>query len=239
MIGDLKTTIPHLACFVTDTQWLAHTLEMKKEHAWRYDYPGEKVFAPYLLNELSKRMPNTGVVCCDVGQHQMWVAQHMKFTSPHNHLSSGGAGTMGFGLPAAIGAQIARPDDMVITVSGDGSIMMNIQELATIRRNNLPVKILILDNQRLGMVRQWQQLFFEGRYSETNLSDNPDFVQLAAVFGIPGQTITHASEVDAAVDALVASEGPYILHACIDDKENVWPLVPPGAANDEMMTENA
>jgi acetolactate synthase-1/2/3 large subunit len=146
---------------------------------------------------------------------------------------------MGFGLPAAIGAQIARPDDMVITVSGDGSIMMNIQELATIRRNNLPVKILILDNQRLGMVRQWQQLFFEGRYSETNLSDNPDFVQLAAVFGISGQTITHASEVDAAVDALVASEGPYILHACIDDKENVWPLVPPGAANDEMMTENA
>ena len=239
MIGDLKATIPHLACFVTDAQWLAHTSQMKKTHAWRYDYPGEKVFAPYLLNELSKRMPNTGVVCCDVGQHQMWVAQHMKFTSPHNHLSSGGAGTMGFGLPAAIGAQIARPDDMVITVSGDGSIMMNIQELATIRRNNLPVKILILDNQRLGMVRQWQQLFFEGRYSETNLSDNPDFVQLAAVFGIPGQTITHASEVDAAVDALVASEGPYILHACIDDKENVWPLVPPGAANDEMMTENA
>ncbi|RZQ54325.1 acetolactate synthase 2 catalytic subunit [Pseudoalteromonas phenolica] len=239
MIGDLKATIPHLACFVTDAQWLAQTAAMKKTHAWRYDYPGEKVFAPYLLNELSKRMSNTGVVCCDVGQHQMWVAQHMKFTSPHNHLSSGGAGTMGFGLPAAIGAQIARPDDMVITVSGDGSIMMNIQELATIRRNNLPVKILILDNQRLGMVRQWQQLFFEGRYSETNLSDNPDFVQLAAVFGIPGQTITHASEVDAAVDALVASEGPYILHACIDDKENVWPLVPPGAANDEMMTENA
>jgi acetolactate synthase-1/2/3 large subunit len=239
MIGDLKATIPHLACFVTDTPWLEKIAAMKAEHAWRYDYPGEKVFAPYLLNELSKRMPNTGVVCCDVGQHQMWVAQHMKFTSPHNHLSSGGAGTMGFGLPAAIGAQIARPDDMVITVSGDGSIMMNIQELATIRRNNLPVKILILDNQRLGMVRQWQQLFFEGRYSETNLSDNPDFVQLAAVFGIPGQTITHASEVDAAVDALVASTGPYILHACIDDKENVWPLVPPGAANDEMMTENA
>lgn len=239
MIGDLKTTIPHLACFVTDAQWLAQTAAMKKAHAWRYDYPGEKVFAPYLLNELSKRMPNTGVVCCDVGQHQMWVAQHMKFTSPHNHLSSGGAGTMGFGLPAAIGAQIARPDNMVITVSGDGSIMMNIQELATIRRNNLPVKILILDNQRLGMVRQWQQLFFEGRYSETNLSDNPDFVQLAAVFGIPGQTITHASDVDSAVDALVASDGPYILHACIDDKENVWPLVPPGAANDEMMTENA
>ncbi|WP_152087310.1 acetolactate synthase 2 catalytic subunit [Pseudoalteromonas sp. A25] len=239
LIADLKESIPQLACFVTDSQWLATISDLKKQHAWRYDYPGERVFAPRLLNQLSQKMPNTGVVCCDVGQHQMWVAQHMKFTHPSNHLSSGGAGTMGFGLPAAIGAQIARPDDMVITVSGDGSIMMNIQELATIRRNNLPVKIVILDNQRLGMVRQWQQLFFEERYSETNLSDNPDFVALAAVFGIPGQTITHANEVDDAIDALVSSKGPYILHACIDDKENVWPLVPPGAANDEMMTEKA
>ncbi|MBE0369736.1 acetolactate synthase 2 catalytic subunit [Pseudoalteromonas aurantia] len=239
LIADLKTSIPALGCFVTDEAWLRTIIQLKQQHAWRYDYPGEKVFAPYLLKELSKKMPTDGVVCCDVGQHQMWVAQHMTFSHPSNHLSSGGAGTMGFGLPAAIGAQIARPQNMVVTVSGDGSIMMNIQELATIRRNNLPVKIVILDNQRLGMVRQWQQLFFEGRYSETNLSDNPDFVQLAAVFGIPGQTITHAGEVDSAIDALVNSTGPYIVHACIDDKENVWPLVPPGAANDEMMTEKA
>ncbi|CAH9055430.1 Acetolactate synthase isozyme 2 large subunit [Pseudoalteromonas holothuriae] len=239
LIADLKQSIPQLSCFVTDSEWLNTIKELKVKHAWRYDYPGEHVFAPYLLNQLSLKMPNTSVVCCDVGQHQMWVAQHMKFSHPTNHLSSGGAGTMGFGLPAAIGAQIARPNDMVVTVSGDGSIMMNIQELATIRRNNLPVKIVIIDNQRLGMVRQWQQLFFEGRYSETNLSDNPDFVALAAVFGIAGQTITRADEVDEAIDALVSSQGPYILHACIDDKENVWPLVPPGAANDEMMTEKA
>lgn len=239
LIADLKTSLPALECVVTPKAWCDHNKQMMVKHAWRYDYPGEKVFAPYLLNQLSQRMPSTSVVCCDVGQHQMWVAQHMKFSHPCNHLSSGGAGTMGFGLPAAIGAQIARKDDFVITVSGDGSIMMNIQELATIRRNNLPVKILILDNQRLGMVRQWQELFFEGRYSETNLSDNPDFVQLAAVFGIPGQTITHANQVDDAITALLNSDGPYIVHACIDDKENVWPLVPPGAANDEMMTEKA
>ncbi|ETJ49972.1 acetolactate synthase 2 catalytic subunit, partial [Pseudoalteromonas agarivorans] len=180
LIADLKTSLPALECVVTPKAWCDTNKLMSEKHAWRYDYPGEKVFAPYLLSQLSQRMPKTGVVCCDVGQHQMWVAQHMKFNHPSNHLSSGGAGTMGFGLPAAIGAQVARPDDFVITVSGDGSIMMNIQELATIRRNNLPVKILILDNQRLGMVRQWQELFFEGRYSETNLSDNPDFVQLAA-----------------------------------------------------------
>ena len=237
LVADLKDSLPHLHTPLTKAAWQEHCQQMMKEYAWRYDYPGEKVFAPYLLNTLSKMMPKTGVVCCDVGQHQMWVAQHMKFRHPSNHLSSGGAGTMGFGLPAAIGAQIARPNDFVITVSGDGSIMMNIQELATIRRNNLPVKILILDNQRLGMVRQWQQLFFDGRYSETNLSDNPDFVALAAVFGIPGQTITHANEVDAALEKLVNSTGPYILHACIDDKENVWPLVPPGASNEQMMTE--
>lgn len=239
LIADLKTSLPALECFVTPQAWCDYNKAMMVKYAWRYDYPGDKVFAPYLLNQLSQRMPKTGVVCCDVGQHQMWVAQHMKFNHPSNHLSSGGAGTMGFGLPAAIGAQVARPDDFVITVSGDGSIMMNIQELATIRRNNLPVKILILDNQRLGMVRQWQELFFEERYSETDLSDNPDFVQLAAVFGIPGQTITHANQVDDAITALVNSKGPYIVHACIDNKENVWPLVPPGAANDEMMTGKA
>ncbi|MDK1289086.1 acetolactate synthase 2 catalytic subunit [Pseudoalteromonas umbrosa] len=238
LVADLNTSLPLLKGTLAPAAWRAHISRMKQEHAWRYDYPGEKVFAPYLLNKLSQDVPRDTVVCCDVGQHQMWVAQHMKFAHPSNHLSSGGAGTMGFGLPAAIGAKIARPDNMVITVSGDGSIMMNIQELATIRRNNLAVKIVILDNQRLGMVRQWQELFFSARYSETNLSDNPDFVQLAAVFGIPGQTITHASEVDGAIEQLVNSEGPYILHACIDDKENVWPLVPPGAANDEMLTEN-
>ncbi len=236
LVADLKDSLPFLAKHKTNASWLQYIKQMMTDYAWRYDYPGEKVFAPYLLNELSKKMPDTGVVCCDVGQHQMWVAQHMKFTHPNNHLSSGSAGTMGFGLPAAIGAQIARPDDFVITVSGDGSIMMNIQELATIRRNNLAVKILVIDNQRLGMVRQWQQLFFEERYSETILSDNPDFVQLAAVFGIPGQTITKASEVDDAIQVLVDSKGPYILHACIDEQENVWPLVPPGAANDKMLT---
>ncbi|CCQ10192.1 Acetolactate synthase large subunit [Pseudoalteromonas luteoviolacea B = ATCC 29581] len=237
--ADLKASLPKLKPARTSSSWLDTISAMQTQHGWRYDYPGHEIYAPALLNQLSQKLPPNAVVCCDVGQHQMWVAQHMKFSHPSNHLSSGGAGTMGFGLPAAIGAQIARPDDTVLTVSGDGSIMMNIQELATIRRNNLPVKILILDNQRLGMVRQWQQLFFEGRYSETNLSDNPDFVQLAAVFGIPGQTITEGQEVAQAVDNFVNAKGPYLLHVCIDDKANVWPLVPPGAANDEMMTENA
>ena len=113
--------------------------------------------------------------------------------------------------------------------------MMNVQELGTIKRKNLPVKIILLDNQRLGMVRQWQQLFFDGRYSETNLSDNPDFIMLASAFGISGQTITRKDQVDAALDTLLNSEGPYLLHVSIDELENVWPLVPPGAGNESMM----
>ncbi|MEO2268783.1 acetolactate synthase 2 catalytic subunit [Pseudoalteromonas sp. YIC-656] len=237
LVSDLKVSLPQLHCFVSEPQWTDHISALKQTHAWRYDYPGDTVYAPALLNKLSQRLDDNAVVCCDVGQHQMWVAQHMQFSHPSNHLSSGGAGTMGFGLPAAIGAKIARPDDMVLTVSGDGSIMMNIQELATIRRNNLDVKIVVIDNQRLGMVRQWQQLFFEERYSETNLSDNPDFVALAKVFGIDGQCITHHAQVDDALETMLNSKGPYLLHVCIDDKDNVWPLVPPGAANDQMLTQ--
>jgi acetolactate synthase-1/2/3 large subunit len=123
----------------------------------------------------------------------------------------------------------------VICVSGDGSFMMNVQELGTIKRKQLPLKIVLLDNQRLGMVRQWQELFFDGRFSETNLSDNPDFLMLASAFNIPGQRITRKDQVDAALDALFTSEGPYLLHVSIDAKENVWPLVPPGAGNETML----
>ena len=144
---------------------------------------------------------------------------------------------MGFGLPAAIGAKIARPQDTSVVVSGDGSFMMNVQELATIKRFRLPVKIIVVDNQRLGMVKQWQELFFDGRYSETDLSDNPDFVALAAAFAIPGHSISRKDEVADALEAMFTWPGPYLLHVKIDDKDNVWPLVPPGAANEEMMLE--
>ena len=129
--------------------------------------------------------PSDAVVTCDVGQHQMWVAQHGLFSRPEHHLSSGGLGTMGFGLPAAIGAQLARPDATVVTVSGDGSFLMNVQELATVARYALPVKILVVDNQALGMVRQWQSLFFDSRLSEVDLSDNPDFGAVARAFRVP------------------------------------------------------
>lgn len=237
LLGDMKQILPAISTGTQCTDWLAHCQQLKQQYGWRYDHPGERIFAPLMLKQLSERMPDNSVVCCDVGQHQMWVAQHMRFNSPRNHLSSGGLGTMGFGLPAAIGAKLARPQDTVIAVSGDGSFMMNVQELGTIKRFRLPVKIVIIDNQRLGMVKQWQQLFFNERYSETDLSDNPDFVALAAAFAIPGHTITRKDEVASALEAMFSWPGPYLLHVRIDEKDNVWPLVPPGAANEDMLTE--
>uniref|UniRef100_A0A486XMD0 Acetolactate synthase n=1 Tax=Rheinheimera sp. BAL341 TaxID=1708203 RepID=A0A486XMD0_9GAMM len=237
LLGDMKQILPAISASTDCADWLSHCVQLKQQYGWRYDHPGERIYAPLMLKQLSERMPDNSVVCCDVGQHQMWVAQHMRFSSPRNHLSSGGLGTMGFGLPAAIGAKLARPQDTVIAVSGDGSFMMNVQELATIKRFRLPVKIVIVDNQRLGMVKQWQQLFFNERYSETDLSDNPDFVALAAAFAIPGHSITRKDEVESALEAMFTWPGPYLLHVCIDDKDNVWPLVPPGAANEDMITE--
>ncbi|MFM4975590.1 acetolactate synthase 2 catalytic subunit [Aeromonas rivipollensis] len=234
---DLKRVLPALAMALAIDPWREHCAAMAREYAFRYDHPGHPIYAPALLKQLSARLPETSVVACDVGQHQMWVAQHMRFTSPRNHLSSAGLGTMGFGLPAAIGAKMSRPDDEVVLVSGDGSFMMNVQELGTIRRAQLKVKMVLIDNQRLGMVRQWQELFFDGRYSETILSDNPDFIALAAAFGIPGETITCKEQIAPALDRLLASESAYLLHVAISEEENVWPLVPPGVANHKMMEQ--
>ncbi|WJV62379.1 acetolactate synthase 2 catalytic subunit [Pectobacteriaceae bacterium C52] len=233
--GDLNCLLPALQQPLQIEEWRQQAMMMKTEYPWRYDHPGQAIYAPALLKTLSERMAPETVITTDVGQHQMWSAQHMQFTRPENFITSSGLGTMGFGVPAAVGAQVARPDDMVICISGDGSFMMNVQELGTIKRKRLPLKIVLLDNQRLGMVRQWQQLFFDERYSETNLSDNPDFLTLASAFDIPGQRITRKDQIDAALDALLNSDGPYLLHVSIDEYENVWPLVPPGAGNETML----
>lgn len=233
--GDLKALLPALQQSLNIADWQQQASMMKAEYPWRYDHPGQAIYAPALLKAISDRMDKDTVVTTDVGQHQMWAAQHMTFSRPENFITSSGLGTMGFGVPAAVGAQVARPEDTVICISGDGSFMMNVQELGTIKRKRLPLKIVLLDNQRLGMVRQWQQLFFDERYSETNLSDNPDFLTLASAFAIPGQRITRKDQIDAALDALFNSKGPYLLHVSIDEYENVWPLVPPGAGNETML----
>ncbi len=233
--GDLTQLLQALQQSLEIAEWQQEVAALRAENPWRYDHPGQAIFAPLLLKQISDRKPQECVVTTDVGQHQMWTAQHMSFTRPENFITSSGLGTMGFGLPAAVGAQVARPNDTVICISGDGSFMMNVQELGTVKRKQLPLKIVLLDNQRLGMVRQWQQMFFSERYSETNLSDNPDFLTLASAFGIPGLHITRKDQVEAAIDTMLNSDGPFMLHVSIDEYENVWPLVPPGASNSQML----
>ena len=187
--ADLKPALRQLNDQLTEPlavdAWRRECAELKAEHAWDYEPPFDAIYAPRLLRDLSAAQGANGVLTCDVGQHQMWVAQHCGVHHPTNHLSSGGLGTMGFGLPAAIGAQLGRPAASVINVTGDGSIMMNLQELATIGRYRLPVKIVLLDNSGLGMVRQWQQLFLGERYSETDLSDNLTLFRWRALLASP------------------------------------------------------
>jgi acetolactate synthase-1/2/3 large subunit len=219
----------------TYTTWRGQCAGWKKEFAWRYDAPGKGIYAPRLLRDLSRARPEGMTITCDVGQHQMWVAQHCRFDDPLDHLSSGGLGTMGYGLPAAIGAKIAKPENTVVCVSGDGSIMMNVQELATLNRYGIDVKILLLDNSALGLVRQWQEIFFDGNYSEVHLDDNPDFAGVARAFGIQAHSIKEPEEVYDGLEWLLNTEGAAMLHVTIDSMENVWPLVPPGKPNHKMM----
>ncbi|MBP4134111.1 acetolactate synthase 2 catalytic subunit [Gallibacterium anatis] len=237
--GDMKQLLQQLAMPLQIDAWRADVQRLKQQYDFTYaENSGDTLINPWwLLHTLSQKRNKNSVIATDVGQHQMWSAQHMQHFDPKNYLTSAGFGTMGFGLPAAIGAQKARPQDQVILITGDGSFMMNIQELGSIKRGKLPVKILLLDNQRLGMVRQWQTLFFRGRHSETILDDNPDFLMLAQAFDIPGESIEKGSEVNDALDRLLNAEGSYLLHVCIHENENVWPLVPPGAKNDEMLED--
>ena len=221
------------------SEWTQRCYGRRTEYEWDYDgaqkSAGMGIYAPKLLHDLSRKADESAIFTCDVGQHQMWVAQHCYFDEPKDHITSGGLGTMGFGLPAGLGAKLGAPERTVITVSGDGSIMMNIQELATLNRYGIPLKIVLLDNSALGMVRQWQEVFFDKNYSEVNLDDNPDFALVAKAFQIEGFTITRADEMDAGIERLLAANGPILMHVKIDPNENVWPLVPPGRSNADMM----
>ncbi|WP_237483542.1 acetolactate synthase 2 catalytic subunit [Vibrio hippocampi] len=233
--GDINVILPQLELSKDITPWAQHSESLRSAFKWRYDHPGDLIFAPLLLKQLSDMMPESSIVSTDVGQHQMWAAQHIQPRAPENFITSAGLGTMGFGLPAAMGAAVGREGDQSILITGDGSFMMNVQELGTLKRRQIPVKIVLLNNQRLGMVRQWQSLFFDGRHSETILDDNPDFVMLAKAFDIPGKTITKKEEVEPALQEMLESKTSYLLHVLIDEEENVWPLVPPGASNSDML----
>ena len=188
-----------------------------------------------VIRKLRELCDPDAIIATDVGQHQMWTAQFFSFTKPRTLLTSGGLGTMGYGLPAAMGAQAAFPDRQVIAICGDGGFQMNLQELATLVQNKLPVKICIMNNNYLGMVRQWQELFFEKRYSQTVLDLPIDFVKLAEAFGATGFTVNKPKEMEETIRKGLATPGPVIMEFKIAREEQVLPMVPAGASLNEMV----
>jgi acetolactate synthase I/II/III large subunit len=216
----------------------------KQIKIWKKDYPllvpepdGGELKPQFVIDELYRMTGGKAVIVTEVGQNQMWASQFYKSSIPRNFISSGGLGTMGFGLPAAIGAQIGRPGELVIDIAGDGSIQMCSQELATAVIEKLPVKVAILDNGYLGMVRQWQELFFDRRYSHTDLrrGTSPDFVKLAEAYGAMGMRITTEDEVSRSIEEAIAFDGPVLMDFIVEKEENVFPMVAPGASLDDMI----
>ncbi len=238
IVGDAKTILKELnkSLKKPDTkEWVKTIAEWKRKHPLKYK--DDDVLRPqYILEQIFEATKGDAIICTEVGQNQMWTAQFYKFMKPRTMLSSGGLGTMGYGFPAAIGAQLGKPGAHVFDIAGDGSIQMNIQELATSVVNKLPVKIVILNNGCLGMVRQWQELFYNKRYSYTCLDGaEPDFVKLAEAYGALGMRITRKEDVRSAIDKALAMDNTVIMDFHIEREENVFPMVPAGEAINKMI----
>lgn len=217
------------------TEWLRTVAGWKKDHPLCYSDEGTAIKPQKVVETLFELTKGDAILTTEVGQNQMWTAQFYNFTEPRTLLTSGGLGTMGYGFPAAIGAQMAFPDKKVITVAGDGSLQMNIQELATVVQQRLPIKVVILNNGYLGMVRQWQELFFNHNYSSTNMEAQPDFVKLAEAYGAEGYRITSREKLLPMLKTALASPSPAFIDVRVEREENVYPMVPAGAALDEML----
>ncbi|MCH2266630.1 MAG: biosynthetic-type acetolactate synthase large subunit [SAR324 cluster bacterium] len=238
--GDAATVLDELIPQVKrlDTkEWLKQIETWKKKHPLKYPKRGG-LRAQHVLAELDRLTGSNAIISTDVGQHQMWAAQFCKSTRERQWLSSGGAGTMGYGFPAAIGAQLGKPEEVVVAVVGDGGFQMTMSELATAAINKLPLKILIINNRYLGMVRQWQQLFFDNRESGVDMEGNPDFVKIGEAYGIKGFHLRRAGDVTKVLKkALAYNDGPCIIEAEVVKADNVFPMIPAGAAVSEMLID--
>lgn len=238
IVGDAKNVLVELIKKTKKKEhkeWVEKVLEWKKEYPMQYRPNNINIRAQHLLETISKVTKGQAIVCTDVGQHQMWTAQYYKFGKARNIASSGGAGTMGYGVPAALGAQVARPNDTVICVVGDGGFQMTSQELMTIMQYKLPVKIVIVNNGYLGMVRQWQEIFKDRRYSSVDLSINPDFVTLASAYGMKAVRVEDPSKLEEVLKENLESREPVLFDVKVTREENVFPMIPSGKSVDELM----
>lgn len=218
-------------------QWLQRIESWRTEHPLTYDKYANTVKPQYVIESIAQHAHENAIVAVDVGQHQMWAAQFYNFSRPRTWLSSSGLGSMGYGFPAAMGAQMAFPDRQVIAIVGDGGFQMTLNDLATVVQYRVPVKIAIINNRALGMVRQWQEIFFEKRYCDIDLDFAPDFVKLAEAYGIRGTRVEHRTDVVDAVEDFLSDREPRLLDFWVDPAENVYPIVPPGASLAEMVVE--
>jgi acetolactate synthase-1/2/3 large subunit len=255
VVGDVKVVLQELLKHVgkkTHTDWITQIKDWKRLFPLNYNENG-KLKPQYVVEQIHKITKGEAIITTEVGQNQMWAAQFYHYSKPRTFISSGGLGTMGYGFPAAIGAQIAQPDKIVFDVAGDGSIQMNIQELATAVTYKLPIKIAILNNQYLGMVRQWQEMFYERRYSATCLARRngcpvqcdgsgrqcpefvPDFIKVAEAYGAKGMRVTESSQVEPVLNEAIQTKGPVIIEFMVDKDENVYPMVPAGASLNQMI----
>jgi len=240
IVGDVKEVLGRLNPQVvsgTHTDWLKRIEALKEDHP-SLDIPEtSKLLARQVIKDLSDETRGNATIVTGVGQHQMWAAQHYRFKNPSTFLTSGGSGTMGYEVPAAMGAQVGNPESTVWSIAGDGGFQMTLCELATIAENRLPIKFAILNNNFLGMVRQWQEIFFDSSYVSTSYTGNPDFVRLAESYGIKGIRVTDKSQVKSAISEAMEHDGPVVVDFIVEQEENVYPMIPSGMTVYDMIEE--
>jgi len=237
--GDIKEVLKRLNSRIEEhnhDEWLESIFELKNKYPLKYSQEG--LSGPYIIEEIYKITKGDAIITTDVGQHQMWTAQYYKFKKPHTFITSGGLGTMGYGLGACIGSKVGKPDKTVINIAGDGCFRMNMNEIATAARYNIPIIQVVINNHVLGMVRQWQTLFYDQRYSYTTLNDAVDFVKLAEAMGAAGIRVTKKEEVAPAIEKAISLGRPVVIDCQVDSDDKVFPMVSPGGAIENVFDQD-